>query len=249
MKILLAATALLVMAYIGVLAYPQPMFAYHATHDNYHVWSDRPISPQISVVLDDASRRLNTSDLYDKTIPLNIFLCNSRWRLWLYSQRFSTQVGGWADMWLTRNIYIRANDIPSNRIHSPGTGPIADAKQRPLSYFIAHEVAHIIEARQFGRFAMIQYPQWLTEGYADHIGKGGDFDLDENHRMFKAGSAQLNFEKSGLYREFHLRVLLLSSQGMTARQMFANPPSERQMDALLNNYPGRQLQNGTSGAQ
>ncbi len=230
---LLSGSALLLLAYIGVIAYPQPMFSYHATHDNFEVWSDRPIAPQIADVLDDASRRLNTSDLYDKNMPVKIFLCNSAWRLWLYSQLFSTRVGGATDMWLTRNVYIRASDIKANRILSPGAGPIADADKRPLSYFIAHEVAHIIESREFGRFAIAQYPQWLTEGFADHVGKGGDFDLDENVRLFKAGSDEMDFKKSGLYRGFHLRFLLLSNSGLTARQMFARPPGDAELNVLL----------------
>ena len=244
MKWMLAAIGLLLFAYIGIAAYPQPVFAYHTTHDNYQVWSDRPIPPQIAAVLDDATRRINTSDLYDKSIPIKIFVCNSPWRLWLYGMNFSTRVGGATDTWLTRNIYIRASDIPANRIHSPGAGPIADAGQRPLSYFIAHEVAHNIESRAFGRLVMIRYPQWLTEGYADHIGKGGDFDLDANYQLYRARSPELDFGKSGLYRGFHLRYLLLSKQGLSTRQMFAKPPTELELSAMLDNYPVRQLENG-----
>ncbi len=235
-RIGLSASAVLLLAVLGVLAYPQPLFAYHTTHANFAVWSDRPIPPQIASVLDDAARRLSTSDLYDKNLPVRIFFCNASWRLWLYGQHFSSRLGGAADTWLTRNIYIRASDIQANRIHSPGTRPIADAARRPLSYFIAHEVAHILESREFGRAVILRYPQWLTEGYADQIGKGGDFDLQENHRLYQAGSGELDFARSGLYRGFHLRVLLLSNSGMSARQMFANPPGEEKIKALLDAY-------------
>ncbi|MES2075447.1 MAG: hypothetical protein V4462_07490 [Pseudomonadota bacterium] len=76
------------------------------------------------------------------------------------------------------------------------------------------------------------------EGYADYIGKGGDFDFDfdfdENCRLFKADSPLLDFQRSGLYRGFHLRVsLLLDKQGLTVRQVFANPPGWRELSELL----------------
>ncbi len=237
MKYLLTASALILFIYVGVSAFPQPMFANHRKYQNYEIWSDRPIPPQITQVLDDATRRLNTSDLYDKNSTIRIFFCNASWRLWLYGQHFSDQIGADADTWLTRNIYIRASDIASNQIYAPGGGPIADANQRPLSYFIAHEATHIIESRQFGRLVSVSYPQWLVEGYADYIGKGGDFDFDENYHLFRTGNPLMDFQKSGLYRGFHLEIsLLLNKKGQTVRQIFANPPSERALRELLINF-------------
>jgi len=236
-KYLLTGSVLILFIYIGVSAFPQPMFANHTTYQNYEIWSDMPIPPQITQVLDDATRRLNTSDLYDKNSTIRIFFCNASWRLWLYGQHFSDQIGADADTWLTRNIYIRASDIASNQICAPGGGLIADAEQRPLSYFIAHEATHIIESRQFGRLVSVTYPQWLMEGYADYIGKGGDFDFDENYHLFRTGNPLMDFQKSGLYRGFHLGIsLLLNKKGQTARQIFANPPSERDLRELLINF-------------
>jgi hypothetical protein len=233
----LSACLFIVLGYIGVIAFPQPMFTYHTSHQNYEVWSDKPIPPQIAQVLDDATRRLTTSDLYDKNSTINIFFCNASWRLWLYGQHFSDQVGANADSWLTRNVYIRASDIAHNRIYSPSDGPIADADQRPLSYFIAHEATHVIVSRQFGRLVSVRYPLWLREGYADYIGKGGDFDFNENYRLFRTGSPLMDFQKSGLYRGFHLDVsLLLDKKGLTARQIFANPPSAHELSDQLENY-------------
>lgn len=229
-----AVSLLIVFAYVGASAYPQPLFSHHTRYQNYEIWSDRPIPPQIAQVLDDANRRLHTSELYGKDGTYKIFFCNDSWRLWFYGHLLSAQVGGVADMVLTRNIYIRASDIASNRIYPPGPGPIADAGQRTLAYFIAHEAAHIMVSRQFGRLAVVRDPQWLLEGYADYIGKGGDFDFDENYRLFKADSPLLDFQRSGLYRGFHLRVsLLLDKRGLSVRQVFANPPGWRELSELL----------------
>lgn len=233
------AVALVMLAYIGVLAFPQPLFSHHTSYRNYEVWSDQAIPPQIAQVLDDATRRLRTSELHEPDKTTKIFFCNASWRLWLFSQQFSDQTGGNADTWLTRNVYIRSSDIAANRIHSPGTGPILDAAQRPLSYYIAHEVTHILESRAFGRLMYLRYPQWLTEGYADYVGKGGDFNFDENRLLLVAGDPLLDYRKSGLYRRFHLEVFhLLNQKGLTVGQIFSDPPREQDLlDRLQNNQP------------
>lgn len=238
-KYLTGAVFLLLLAYITVLAFPQPVFPYRVTYQNYEVWSDRPIPPQINTVLDDATRRLNTSAIYDRGATYKIFFCNSPWRLWLYGQHFSARIGGAADTWLTRHIYIRASDIAANKIISPPGGPLADAAHRPLSYFIAHEATHVIESRQFGRLVAVRSPRWLFEGYADYVGKGGDFDVAENTRLYQSRSRMLDFKKSGLYRGFHPRVaLLLDKKGMRVQQLFDNPPDERTLNELLSQPPG-----------
>ncbi|MES3025920.1 MAG: hypothetical protein V4857_30435 [Pseudomonadota bacterium] len=234
------ALACLVAAYLALLSSPRPLFAHHVRHQNYEVWSDQPIPPQIERVLDDATRRLRASPFHAPAAPLRIFICNADWRLWIYGLHFSVRVGGAADTWLTRNIYIRASDIAGNRIHSPDGGPIADAAQRPLSYFIAHEATHIAVGRRYGRLVTLQYPEWLLEGYADYIGKGGDFDFDENLRLFKAGSAQMDLSRSGLYRGFHLEVAhLLEKEGIGLEALFANPPEESAVRARLSRAAAR----------
>ncbi|KFC71964.1 hypothetical protein [Massilia sp. LC238] len=144
-------------AYALAAASPKPMFDYR--YENYRIWSDRPIPGEITAVLDDVTRRLRTSTLNQRETPVEIFFCNEPWRLWLYGRAFSTRLGGAADVWLTRQVFIRASDIPANRIHTPNGGPLADAAQRPLSYFIAHEITHNDVSRHFGRTVMLRYPE------------------------------------------------------------------------------------------
>ena len=106
-----AGVILLLLMYAVLAALPKPMFAYRATYQNYHVWSDRPIPPEITGVLDDVTKRLRTSVLHDRGTPVEIFFCNEPWRLWLYGRHFSTRIGGAADVWLTRQVFIRASSI------------------------------------------------------------------------------------------------------------------------------------------
>ncbi|KFI07386.1 hypothetical protein [Massilia sp. BSC265] len=234
LKTCVAVLLALLAAYVLAAAYPKPMFDYRFSYENYRVWSDRPIPDEIAAVLDDVTRRLRTSSLHDRDTPVEIFFCNEPWRLWLYGRMFSAGMGGVVPVLLTRQVFIRASDIPVNRIHTPTGKPLADAAQRPLSYFIAHEITHSDVARRFGRTVVLRYPEWLLEGYADYVGKGGDFDFEENRALFAAGAAALDRDRSGLYREFHLKVAyLLDKKGWTLEQVFANPPDEEELDARL----------------
>jgi hypothetical protein len=234
-KRLSMAIMLTILMYMVVLLFPQPLFTYHMTYQNYEVWSDQPIAPQITQVLDDVTRRLKTSELYEPDRPLRIFFCNASWRLWLYGH-FSDKMAGIADTILARNIYMRNSDIASNKIIPP-TEPLVDVEQRPLSYFIAHEATHILQSRYFGRLAVIRYPLWLEEGYADYVGKGGHFDFDENQQLLASGSSLMDYQKSGVYRRFHLEVFfLIHKKGLTVEQIYANPPNEEELISEIKSY-------------
>jgi hypothetical protein len=229
-----AAMALLVGAYLALLVWPKPMFAYETVYGPYRVWSDRPISPAIRPVLDDVTRRLKTSTVHDPAVPVEIYICNAPWRMWVYGMKFSTVYGGVADVWLTRHVIIRASDIPANRIVSPWPHPIPDEQHRPLSYFIAHEITHVDLSRRFGRTMNARYPAWLMEGYPDYVGKAGDFDFDANRAKFLAGAPELSRATSTLYLGYHLRVAyLLDKQHWTLDRVFAHPPSEAELDGWL----------------
>jgi hypothetical protein len=207
---------------------------HHVYYQNYEIWSDQAIPAEIATVLDDATRRLKTSEFYRADEKFTIFFCNASWRLFLFSQHFSHKTGGVADGWLTRYIYIRASDIPANKIYPPGPNPIRDEQVRPLSYFLAHEVTHIIKSRRFGRTEHFRHPRWLIEGYAEYIGKGGDFDFEENFRLWVKRDPLMDYEKFGLYRRFHLCVyFMLKKKGWTVDELFLNPPSEEDVLNML----------------
>ena len=217
--------------YLAILAFPQPVFAHHVRYQNYEVWSDEPIPSSIVEVLDDATRRLNTSPLYKPDWTIKVFICNAPWRLWLYGMRFDTTMGGSADMLFTRHVIIRSADIPNNAVRMPEGRRLMDPELRPLSYFIAHEAAHILQSRTFGRTSYITHPEWLSEGFADYVGKGGQFDLAEHRQLYRVGALDWPPRR---YRRYHLELdYLLREKRMTLQQVFAAPPSEDTVRRML----------------
>lgn len=227
------ACSLLVGAALLVLCFPQPLFAYQLRYGPYSVWSDRPIPPALRPVLDEVTARLARSDLYSTDQRFRVFICNENWRLAIYSQQFSGAMGGVTDNIFTRNVYLRESDITRNRIIPPG-GWGEFMLDRPLTYYIAHELTHVMESRAFGRSLELRYPRWLIEGYADYIGKAGRFDYVQNRRALLAGARELDPARSGLYRLFHLEVAyLLDRKHERVRQLFEAPPREEKVRAAL----------------
>ena len=185
-------------------------------------------------MLDDVTRRISRSAIYSPDQRFRIFICNDQWRLALYSERFSGGMGGVADTGFTRNVYIRRADIPRNRLIPP-RGWKATMSDRPLSYYLAHELTHVMESRAFGRGSSVRYPNWLNEGYADYIGKGGALRPgEERRRPCGPASCEMDPKASGLYRRHHLEVAyLLDRQGQTIRQLYADPPDEAALRARI----------------
>ncbi len=231
---LFAIAGLVVGAGLAVLCTPQPLFGHHLSYGRYQVWSDRPIEAEIRGVLDDVTRRISRSAIYSPDQRFRIFICNDQWRLTLYSQRFAGGMGGMADTGFTRNVYIRRSDIPRNRLIPPSGWAAAKMADRPLSYYIAHELAHVMESRAFGRGSAVRYPVWINEGYADYVAKAGQFDLAKNAADLRAGALAMDPRASGLYRRHHLEVAyLLDRQGLSIRQLYADPPDEAVVRARI----------------
>jgi hypothetical protein len=225
---ILAGLAIAAGAALTLIYTPQPFFNHHLRYGAYDLWSDRPIPEAAAkAVLDETTRRLSRSPLWSPSARFKLFICNDNWRLALFSQRFSGRMGGVTDMNFTRYVFLRAADIAANRLIPPHAG--SDMSDRPLAYYMAHELTHAMESRAFGRATAARYPHWLLEGYADYVGKAGDFDYGRNLALLKAGAPELDFKRSGLYRVYHLEVAhYLDRQHMGVVQLFEAKPSEAQ---------------------
>jgi hypothetical protein len=228
----LVATILLLVA---INIYPNPLFGFSHAYRGFTVSSDDPIDPAIDRVLDDTERRLSTSTHYHAGDRFRIFICNRSWRLRFFI--FNASVGG-GTAYATRNIFIRESDIAANKVIGPNGITLLDAPDRPLSYFIAHEATHVMELRQFGLLAMLRAPRWLEDGYADLIGKAGNFNVAANRALLLKNDPLLSekMARNGLYRRYHLMVASeLRIPDVTIELLFAKPPSEAHaLHAALN---------------
>jgi hypothetical protein len=233
---ILIAVPLLFAAYAAVLCVPQPVFAFSVRTGNLELRSDRPFTDASGArVLLLARSKLEHSPLYSASQTDRVFVCNARWRQVLFFNK-DYGAGGVAPYPVTANVFLRDANIEENRLISPGGKPVAG--DRTLDYFIAHEITHQLTGRALGPVRYLRLPQWVREGYADYVGKGGSFNYGDARRAFLANAPEMDWKRSGLYSRFHLLVAyLLDHQSWTVEQLLRNPPPQAEVEAAVAREP------------
>lgn len=218
----LGGVALICVAAVGILIYPQPLFAYHVAEGRLELYSDRPFDPkQGRQVLANIERRMAASPLNDDN-KYRIFIANSDWRnrlvfLWSYG-------AGGVNYYPLRNVFIRAADIDADRVKKR-SGALVEPP-RTLAYFGAHEIGHSLVAAKLGALAHQRLPVWIREGLADYIAFGGEVEIDELARGLRRDVPELDPQRSGLYARYRLMVAyLLEREDWTIATLLKSPPS------------------------
>src|SRR6185295_11719997 len=211
-------------AYGMLLARPQMVFAYETRANNVVLHARTPLPPQAAAIVAGAQQRVSRSPFYAAADTYDVFLCDTP-ALFALVAPLNRNVGGIADVYLTRHVFLRPAHVERDRLVGP-SGAEASG-DRTLTYFIAHEITHIMTARRLGRRGYFGLETWQREGYADYVGKGGSFDFAAVLRDFKAEAPALDPSRSGLYLRYHLLVAhLLDDKGMTAEALLSGemPP-------------------------
>jgi hypothetical protein len=218
-KLLLSLTAAAV-PYAILLTRPQIVFAYEARAQNVVLHARAPLTLKATEIAAAAQQRVSRSPFYVPTETYDVYLCDSA-ALFAVFALWNRNVGGIADVYLTRNVWLRPARIERDRLIGPsGAEAAAD---RTLTYFIAHEITHIMTARRLGRRGYHRLERWQQEGYADYVGKGGAFDFPAVQRDFRAGAPALDPRRSGLYLRYHLLVAeLIDHKGMTPEALLSH---------------------------
>ena len=217
--------------YVALLLHPQPLFAFSVREAAIVLHAREPLPPEAQGVLADATRPVAASPFYDPQATYDAFLCDdvrtfTAFTLW---NRGAGAVSQWD---LTGNIFLRPSHVDRNRL--VGRSGKETPGERTLSYFIAHEVTHTMLARRIGRLRYARLQRWQVEGYADYVGKAGDFDFEKTLAAFRADTRELDPKRSGLYLRYHLMVAyLLDRQGMTPEALLAGPIEKTEIEQRL----------------
>lgn len=216
-------------AYEAAAAFPAPFFPHTYERGAFVLHSDVPIPASAAHVVDDAQRRIARSPLHGARDRYDIFICNSLAKFAFYNHRFTTRAGGTTDGVLTRHVFMRGVDFDHNSLRMPDGVTLADAQSRPASYFLAHEAAHVMESRSFGRLFYVLYPHWITEGYADVVGKSDDFHIAGYRQPYARGE----LPKDRTYKLEHLLVDFQLGLGKTVGQVFAEALPQAEAESQL----------------
>jgi hypothetical protein len=187
--------------YVLLLLYPQPLFAYQLDHAGIVIHATTPIPAAMAPRLADVRARLTRTGLVGPDDKYHVFICDSAWLFALFT-RTNYRVGGVAQVYLGGRIFLRESDLANDRLISPLGTPVA--ADRPLSYFMAHEIMHVVHGRHLGWIGYTRLPRWVDDGHADYVAR--DIDLEAALQGFKESTAPLNPARSGLYIRYHLMV-------------------------------------------
>jgi hypothetical protein len=219
--------------YLVLLAYPQPLFAYELTAAGISVHSTQPIPQAMRATLENARARLDRSPVGGTTRGAHVFICHSPWLFAVFARQ-NYRAGGVTDGFVGQHVFLRESDMGTNRLIGPSGRPVA--ADRPLSYFIAHELMHLANVRAVGRWRYARMPQWADDGYADYIAR--DIDLGEALVNMKEGARELDPRRSGLYLRYHLMVAyLLDKKQMAVGELLSHAPAREDVEAQLAALP------------
>lgn len=215
--------------YLLLLAYPHPLFAHELTSAGITVHSTQPIPEAMKTTLERARARLDRSPLSAGTRDVHVFICDSPWLFGLFARQ-NYRVGGVADWLVGQHVFLRKSDMQNDRLIGPSGRPAS--ADRPLSYFIAHELMHVANARAVGRWGYARMPQWVDDGYADYVAR--DIDLGDALSRMKEGARELDPLRSGLYLRYQLMVAyLLEKQAVPLSELLTAPPPREEVENRL----------------
>ena len=224
--------AILLALYLFLLCFPQAFFNSSVRANNLTLYSDQAFSAEAGRhILDLVAEKLSASPLYSTEQSHIAFICNARWRQRLFFNR-NYGVAGVNQYPVTRNVFLRDALIEENCLIGPKGNRVAG--DRTLDYFIAHEITHTLTAQAVGWVEYYKLPQWVREGYADYVGKGGAFSYDEAKRAFLDDVPEMDWKKSGLYWRYPLLVAyLLDRQHWSVERLLSEPMEQTAVEDAI----------------
>lgn len=222
-KITSTAAAVISVAYLVLLYFPQPLFAYSTTYERFDVYSREPIDAGLQKVLDRAEEKLRTSPLYDASVSRRIYLTNGFKMYALLSHKAYNSFAN--SVPFVNNVFINKTDVPADLVIMNR----AKNNSRSLSGVVAHEITHLFIRQRYGTVRSVVMPAWKNEGYCEYIAGESTIPLEEGIRLWRENP----FDDTG-YRfiKYHLMVkFLLEKEGMSVDDLFNRDFDEKEVAA------------------
>lgn len=219
LRCLLVCGLVIGVVYTLLLTHPQPLFAYKLEHAGIVVHATQPIPDEMRATLDRARARLNASTIADPARVRHVFMCQSRWLFALFALNHY-KAGGVANVYVGQNVFLRESDMQHDRLVGASGRPAP--ADRPLSYFIAHEIMHVEHGCLLGLVGYSRLPKWADDGHADYVAR--DIDLSRALAGLQSGAPDLDPARSGLYVRYHLMVAyLIEKKHVEPRDLLEHP--------------------------
>ena len=208
----------LVVAYLLLLYFPQPLFAYSTRYETFQIYSRQPIQPELTAVLDRAEARLKRSPIYDPSVKRNIYLTDGYWTYALLSHKAYKSFANSVPFF--DNVIINKSDLAADRVFVNR----AENNSRSLSGVIAHEIVHLFIRKKYGTVQASLMPTWKNEGYCEYVAGDSTITLEEGIRRWRENPSD---DTGYRYIKYHLMVKqLIENEGMSVDDLFTQSLDE-----------------------
>jgi hypothetical protein len=222
--------SLLLIAYIGLHIYPQVLFAHSITTDGITLYSRSRVPPEASVYLARTAALVQRSELAVAGRREKIFVCDSPWIYRLFNPRGSHAFA--FHMHVTNHVFVAAADFTRGVAIRPGP----DFNTRSLPSVLAHEITHGLIEHRLGFLRSLRLPDWVAEGYCEHVAQESTFPASDGFSLIEAGRSH----PSRAFQYFVYRQMirhLIEDKHLTFKQVVARAADysdiEREMRAAL----------------
>lgn len=171
-RVSLTGLILTIAAYAGlslILAYPGMFFAHARGNEAITFHSSTPLPPEAVTVAEEVFVALENTPLGTLTHPVDIYMVDEGWPVRLFFAGSPSASGLTYPVISTRNVFLRYVDLPNDRLSFRGQSV---PPPRTLSYYLIHEITHLMLAKYVGRLAIVDVPRWVNEGFADYVALG-----------------------------------------------------------------------------
>jgi hypothetical protein len=216
-KIVEYIVGVILLMYVGLICYPNLLFAHSVKYKNFTVYSTKEIDGNIYNVLDKAEINLSASSMNDTTISSKLYLCNNYSLYFFFAPKSRKAFAN--NYSIVHTIFISNCDIGRNEAYKNNEN---DNYIRPLSELIAHEAAHTLTEKKLGFWKYWRLAGWKNEGYSDFIGKNKVVRFASAKEYLKAN---MNNDRPGAwYQKYYFAVAyLIQREGMTFEDVVSSP--------------------------
>jgi hypothetical protein len=162
-----AVLAVAVFAFLGLTAWPDPLFAFSLGAGKIIIASDRPIPAAGGQrLLRDCENLLERSPLKADGRHYHLYVTNEDWRHRLFFLGHGDAGGFEYYFGFRSNAFLSGANFETGRHIKWG---YVATPPRTLAYFCAHELTHIVVDEHIGVVGKLLLPEWVHEGFPDYV--------------------------------------------------------------------------------
>jgi len=201
--------------YFAIISYPNFLFVYALNYKNFKVHSTQPLGDSIKKILDESERKLSTSEIYNKKIIQNIYLCNN-YSLYTFLTPLSRKAFA-VNYPFINNIFIANCNNDKNEAYKNDE---KDNYIRQLSSLISHETTHTYIETKIGFWKNRSLSDWKKEGYCDYVGCGQINNLEKTKKLLTENTNK--YTAGSYYKRYYIAVNYLKTfEKMTIEEIIS----------------------------